>query len=739
MMCKEKKSENVTVNGIAKERENMIAYAITFVILLSLSLIAFKDKDKKLKKQAVVFLAAVLLVEVFGFNFNGVRSLFQKEETFSVGLSDGNVTVRGNDGTIENGIAVTKKEGGVTSVVLQNVDRKIVSVTPELQPHDSRKTGNVTVRLYAADESYSESFRPITAEKTLSPTAESTVLPVELTGNCTKFKITFSSQNSTAAEITGLKFNEKVPINLSCLRLLAAVCLAAGFYVLVVSDFSKKKIDDEKKKLRKCIKIAVAISVVACIVLSYTALFDDNGGVPYGFSKTYGDQMTKELVDAFESGHLYLTDTPSDELLSLENPYDWSQRSNAEVNAKWDHLLYEGKYYSYYGIAPVLLLFLPFHALTGLYFSSALAILLFSAVGVAFLILLFKEYAERFFKNITVGMFLSALLITIFSSGIWYSLCFANFYETAQSAGFMFTCGGFYFLLRSNVVGGGKIRKPSLALSSAFLSLAVLSRPTLALYCVTALVFIWFGLKKNMADNDEKLVSKGSVKYLLCALVPYAVFGGIQCLYNFARFGSPLDFGIQYSLTINDFTRSQFYADFFNISFHNFILAFPIVKSVFPFVFSNFSSLGANGYYFAANENAVGIFWRALTSLGLFAIVPAARKLDRSERTKIAALMMPVCVLAPLIIIFSIWESGYGVRYCADFSWQIVLGGTTVLFIVYERICGKQMKRLFEILFPAAALLSFTVNFALVYEYCNFTGFLRDAALVLEQSLSLLS
>ena len=46
------------------------------------------------------------------------------------------------------------------------------------------------------------------------------------------------------------------------------------------------------------------------------------------------------------------------------------------MNYSWDHVYFDGKYYSYYGIAPVVLLFLPYHKLTGYYFPDSLAVLL---------------------------------------------------------------------------------------------------------------------------------------------------------------------------------------------------------------------------------------------------------------------------------------------------------------------------------------------------------------------------
>lgn len=714
----------------------MAAYFIVFVGLLLASLILFKES--RTKKLSCLILVLILVFEVFGANFYAVRSLFQKEQEFTVPVTSDNVSVYGNNTEI-GGKTVTRTDGSKTVIAVSDINRRIVSVSLEMSSFSFDKTGNVGVNIAAADDSYSESFRTICAEKTVSPTVDAKVFPTELTGSCRKIRVSVYSENGSAVEVTALKFNAKIPFSFSILRLVATVLSVWTLYALIKLPLMKKQCLNEKKRFRSCVAVIAAIAVIAGAMLAIAASYNDFGSIGFDFSTTDGNQMTKELVDAFESGHLYLNDTPSDKLLKLENPYDWSQRNAAGITEKWDHLLYEGKFYSYYGIAPVLLLFLPFHALTGVYFSSIFAVMLFSLVGVVFLALLFREYSEKFFKKIPVGILLSSMIVIICSSGIWYSLCFSNFYEIAQSAGFMFTCGGFWLLLRSDVVCGGKIRLPSLALSSCMLSLAVLSRPTLALYCVTALVFIYFGLRKSMSDNKSKLFSKSSVKYLCCALIPYAVLGGIQCAYNFLRFGSPLDFGIQYSLTINDFTKSEFYADFFNISFYNFILAFPVIKQTFPFFYSNFSKLGANGYYFVANENAIGIFWRALPSLGIFATPLALKRLDKKERIGFFALLVPVCVVAPLIIIFSIWESGYGVRYCADFSWQLVLGGITVLFILYDRVFDKQLKSLSRVLFPVAALLAFAVNLALIFSYCDFSGALRDAALAFVDSMSLLS
>ena len=339
-----------------------------------------------------------------------------------------------------------------------------------------------------------------------------------------------------------------------------------------------------------------------------------------------------------------------------------------------------------------------------------------------------------------MGILLCTLLCIQLSSGVWYNFVNANFYEIAQASGFMFTCAGFFFLLRSRVIGEGRIRMRHIVLATFCLSMAVLCRPTLALYCIAAVIFLVFGYIKCRSEVREAATSEraptmraATVRYLLASTLCFAVIGGIQMLYNYARFGSILDFGIQYSLTINDFTRSQYHTDFAMIGFYNFILTFPRITAEFPYVLSNFSTLSANGYYFVANTNAAGLLWRALPSMGYLGAVPAWKTMSKQEKRQFLCLLIPTCVIIPFIIIFSIWESGYGVRYCCDFAWQFILGGAAILYLLYVRVAERQTKTVIYHAFTVAAVLSLVVNGALIYGYMSKEGYLATEFLRLER------
>ena len=503
-------------------------------------------------------------------------------------------------------------------------------------------------------------------------------------------------------------------------------------YALVTFPSMKKTYGEQPAAFRRVAVIMTVILVLGALAVTFVSMYDQTGALSTGFKNTSGNQITKEIVDAFKAGQVHLLDEPSEKLLAMENPYDWSARRAEGVSAKWDHLLFDGKYYSYYGIAPVILLFLPYNLLTGYYFPTAEAVFLFGGLGIVFLTLLFMEFVKLFGKKLPNSMLVATLVILQLSSGVWYNFVYDNFYEIAQASGFMFTCMGFFFLLRSGVIGEGKILYRHIVLATMCLSWAVLCRPTLALYCIVACIFLVFGYLKHREEIkasvpkggilQKRALSTATVKYLFAALTCFVVIGGIQVIYNYARFGNPLDFGIQYSLTINDFTRSQYHTDFVMIGIYNFLLAFPKIQPEFPYVMSNFSTLSTNGYYYVANRNAVGILWRALPSLGYLGVVPAWKSLTKKEKIQALCLLIPTCVIAPLIIIFSIWESGYGVRYCCDFAWQIILGGTAVLYLLYVRKAEGQGKSILRQAFTVAMVLAVIVNGAMIYDYLSKTG-----------------
>ncbi|MBE6585997.1 MAG: hypothetical protein E7645_05655 [Ruminococcaceae bacterium] len=705
----------------------ILPYAICFFLLAAAILLL--PKKQSTQKVAVTLLIISLAAEIFICNFHSFHLLFGDYQR-------GELPLKGEHTTVSGAVSdtnLTSNKGGTITVTAEELTGTVGTLRLHvLLPED---TDYVDVKISAKDVTQAASWRSNVADgKIIRGDDRSAYIVLDLTGDVSALKISLTAPKEAVFTLTGITVNEPVPMQFSALRLVLFVLGCMAVYALVTFPSMKKTYGEQPAALGRVAIVLTVVLVLLALGMTFAAMYDQTGAVSTGFENTSGNQITQEIVDAFRAGQVHLLDQPSKELLDMENPYDWSARRELGVSAKWDHLLFEGKYYSYYGIAPVLLLFLPYNILTGFYFPTAEAVLLFGGLGIVFLSLLFLEFAKLFCKKIPNSMLVATLVILQLSSGVWYNFVYDNFYEIAQASGFMFTCMGFFFLLRSRVIGEGKIRYRHLVLSTMCLSWAVLCRPTLALYCIVACIFIVFGYVKHrgeikasvpdLGDRQKRALRGATVKYLLASLTCFVVIGGIQVLYNYARFGNPLDFGIQYSLTINDFTRSQYHTDFVMIGIYNFLFAFPKIQPEFPYVVSNFSTLSTNGYYYVANRNAVGIFWRALPSLGYLGVAPAWKSLNKKERLQALLLLIPTCVIAPLIIIFSIWESGYGVRYCCDFAWQIILGGAAVLYLLYVRRAEGQGRSILRHAFTVAMVLAVVINGAMLYDYLTKAGYL---------------
>ncbi len=710
-----------------------VSFFTCFLLLAVLLLIL--PRKKRTKKWAAAFLLVALAFEFLVANFHTYHLIFGDYEAGDLSLSGENITVSGAATEELETAGVVNQKGKAVTLEFTGLDCPVGTLRLDVKLPEG--TDYVDVKIDAKDVTQSASYRSGVADgRILAGDERSAYIVLDLSGDVSDLRIRLTPPEGGSFTLSAVSVNEAVPLHLSALRLCLLVLGSMAVLFLCTAPSMKATYGENRRALRLVAGGMTAVLVVGAVAVTWVSMYDQGGGISTGFENTYGNQITQELVDAFRAGQVHLLDTPSKELLEMENPYDWSARHDLGVSAKWDHLLYDGKYYSYYGIAPVLLLFLPYNLLTGYYFPTAEAVLLFGAVGIVFLTLLFLEFCELFCKKVPNSMLVATLSTLLISCGVWYNFVSDNFYEIAQASGFCFTCMGFFFLLRSRILGEGSIRLRHIVLGTMCLSWAVLCRPTLALYCIVACIFLAFGFIKHRreirAQSPDKLRA-ATARYLVASLICFVTIGGLQMAYNYARFGSPMDFGIQYSLTINDFTRSQYHTDFVMIGLYNFILAFPQVQPEFPYVLSNFSTLSANGYYYVANRNAVGLLWRSLPSLGYLGVVPAWRSMTKEERIKALCLLIPCCVIAPLIIIFSIWESGYGVRYCCDFAWQFILGGAAVLYLLYIRVAEGQGRTILRHAFTVAGILSILVNAAMLYDYLPRSGYLAAEYLRFER------
>ena len=645
----------------------------------------------------------ILLLEAICFNFNSYHLWKGGYDETPLDLDSAVMTNMSKSGDSYTSV------GESASLEFTNLDQKIGVIELDLKGTAYKTDYSIDF----ADETNASYYlrTGLVKGSVFNDIKQTRYVVCDFSGKVSKLKINLTEMKNNTVTLSGITLNTNVPSHFSYLRFALILFGVIFVWMFKRSVNFRKPLGDHLKKTKAVTAVVIIVMVVISLLMSSVGLNPKTD-----FNDPSGNQITKELVDAFEAGQVELKDKPSADLLSMENPYDWSARTEQGVNAKWDHVLYDGKYYSYYGVGPVFLLYLPYHLITGHYLASLPGVVLFNLLALIFLGMTFYQVMKKLFKDIPLSMYTAALIMIYASCGVWYCTVMANFYEIAQSSGFCFTVMGAYFLVSSNVIGSDKeaVKPLHAALSSLFLAIAVTCRPTTVIWCVVAVAFIIAGVMKLRRAKSEK---SSYIKYLAAALIPFVVIGGAQMIYNHARFGSFTDFGIAYSLTINDFTHTEFHTQLSAIGFFDYLFAPPSFTGEFPYVQSTLSTLGVNGYYFEATDNGAGLLFRALPMFFLFASPFVLKYVDKEKRTRTAVLFCAVAFIAPFVIIASIWESGYGTRYMMDFAWEMLTCAFLVMFMFYRNLKGKEAKRIYEHLLLIAMFACLFINMGLVYAY----------------------
>ena len=673
---------------------------------------------------AVVLIAAAVL-EVTLFQYPTYSSLTGGGE-FSISPVTAAMSGQGYTTNADGSVTITGDSE--TAFEFTNVNRKIDTIKTDIEFSEGSKCVNLAVD--ASDET-SYTKRVNVGKKEITENESSQYIRMNLSGNVSSIKLKFTNVLTTdKITIKNFEFNKSIPFNIMYLRFLLIGLLSLLVYALFASKALRETCETGERKFG----IAVAAVFLAALVFMSSVIVYKlpEGGLVQDFKEPALNQINQEIVDAFEKGNVELDAKPTEDFKNLSNPYDWNLRLTMNEWGAWDHVYFEGSYYSYYGVAPVFVLFLPYHLITDNYFPTDIAIFLFSVVGLAFLCWLYFEIISRYFKKLPLSVVLSGFVVLVSSCGVFYLTGRTLFYEISISSGFMFTTLGAFLLVSSNIFDDKKANPIKIFFSSLCFGLAVLSRPTLAVYAVCAvLFFVWRIIK------DFKAKSKGRVVFAVCAVLPLIVCAVFQMWYNYARFGSLFDFGISYSVTINDFTRNSFYLIFVIISLYGYLFAAPTFSPTYPYISNTFNRLDANGYYFQDVGSLPGIIFLAFPVLGYIFGGKALKLLpDRKQRLKYAWMIGLPCLLMPIVIICSVRESGYAVRYVADFTWEMLIGALIILYFLYLNSQNEQRKRLFARLIAFSAVAAVIINGILIYNFTFESDEYPVASAMLNQMIS---
>lgn len=449
----------------------------------------------------------------------------------------------------------------------------------------------------------------------------------------------------------------------------------------------------------------VVVTLFYCVVFPYywwTAVSSGPSGIP-----DYYNQLT----DSFLAGHLDMLYQPPKGLLRLANPY-LSSENGAYQHQYHDLILWHGHFYIGWGVTPVVTLFLPWRALGVGDMPVSLAAVIFACVGLFFAVLLFLTLLDRFLPGTSLWTVAVALAALALCSVVPFMLRRPAVYEVEIISGYAFLMLALYLLasgcLRSRLVAW-RLGLGSLCLGLAFGARAVLIPVTLL---AAALVFVVV-LHDTANRRTKQVLSYGSLIF-----VPLGVVLLLALAYNYARFGSPFQYGNEYSLG-GVYTRNL---HLFSLRYLRPGLTYMVFKPIyftlsFPYVgLTNFplpASLPA-GY----SIEAIGGFLDTtpfVVLLGGIAFVGLRDRMSREFRAVLLALTA-LGVLGLLTVAFAIWDVTQ--EYEADYLSLLLIPA----LLVWSALRGgrgwgrRVMKAFGAVLIVYSCAIGFALSFSGYYD-----------------------
>ena len=477
--------------------------------------------------------------------------------------------------------------------------------------------------------------------------------------------------------------------------------LLAGILCLVYvfrprSSIYKRQVVERKERSKVLVVAAVCIELV--LMSSFMFYSSNQVGVATSsynhgqwdgrsFVNTFevggqNAQQYAELARAFADGQLCLEIEPPEWLAQMDDPYDKGARDEMTKRTGegilWDTAYYEGRYYVYFGVVPCLLFYLPFYLATGQNFPTAIGVLIACLAFVIGLTMLLWRFATKHFRRVSQGMFLLLQMPLVFCSGVLYLLKFPTFYSLPIACGLAFSVWGLLFWMVGRSADNPCRWYPS---GSLCMALVLGCRPQLVVLSLIAFPLFWRRFIK-----ERRLFSPAGAREFACLIAPYAVVWAGVMWYNAARFGSPLNFGANYNLTMNDMTQRGFNISRLAPALFAYLLQPPNVCGVFPYLqpvdfATTYAGQTIREVTFGGIFACIPVLWTLFFTRRVLKMRIAARKTHT-----VAGAVALMLILGVLLCCLDGEAAGILQRYYADFSFLFLAAAALVIFIANESL-----------------------------------------------------
>ncbi|MCR4563006.1 MAG: hypothetical protein K5694_07400 [Bacilli bacterium] len=699
---------------------NVIYFAVSleFVLLVfrpSKIAASFKAKEAFKKKNigrtisSAAFLALIVF-ELFVFNSNNLKS---NPKVYSYSINDSSLVISGEYDVKDNGYLF---ETG-SSFTVENPDRSNVNRI-FLETKGNRSDAIKVVITYTNPSGSNGSY-----SKTINPTIEDSCY-LGLVKGAVKYTFTFEeptmriitgdyAHQARTILVQGFSFQAPLPFLYSGIRFLGiGFSIAALCHIpLFLENYDKRRAEGKRTTQYALFGIGAFLTVAFVI---YAAANKDMyfSDYPLGRDIRLYDIYT-QMFDALRKGQLNI-DVP------------------AGAAKLWDHAYYNGNAYSYYGVAPIILVSFPVYWLTGLVpnarFLEFFALFSEVAMFLACIDQALRIYAPRRNKNaeyfILVVAFFTCLAFNHASVKGYYissnplNPVVEGIYHIPTIYGLLTLFSFIYFTLMA--LEKEDHRPLLLGVAGFFFVALVASRPNLSLCLLFAAPWYLKMLFQKGRHWKKKIWDFGP---LATVIIVGAIF---IILYNVKRFDSPFEFGQKYQHTISDQTDLGVKANQIIPALLHFLFnPFAFNSTTFPFIGTTnptFTNVAKDYSYYL--NGFTGIMFIPFFWLGF--LMPFSLKKKGDWWMQSSLILMPIAILALCVLTYA--YAGLCPRYMLEIYAVTTFFTCVALFAFLENEKTDASKR--SIMAPIivmTGLVSIFIGFN--FGFGNFDGFREGDAL----------
>jgi hypothetical protein len=688
----------------------MITCIALFILVAIISLIIYKLSKKEFGIAKGCFIAFVAILvfslgtEATLFNINYFSSKSFKEESLYEDIVE--YKTADNTHTFYNDI----------QILFMDVNAEIENIHIDLSDNCSE---TATVKIYLTDEA-NEYFYEAGTRTLYRDVESSQYITVHNAGKSRNIALVFVGDDGYV-KVDDISVNAPRGYDFNLTRAMIATLLLILIYIFRPSSPLYTYKLTESPTLRSnfalgfiCLQCVIFV-IIGTVNPAFLGLTTENGKTYFSHLAFEHHNQYDELAQAILEGktHIDNDDVPQS-LLEMENPYDNTARYYKQIESgdtyRWDVALYDGHYYVYFGIVPLLLMYLPFRVIFKAPFPSAIGIIIFAVIFAFGVFKLLALLCRKYFKNVSIGGYLLTALAFVNCCGAMFLVKRPDFYSVPIITAMAFVTWGIYLWLK----GRDLEKKKNLYFLGGSLccALAVGCRPQSVLMCAVALpIFLGYFFK------EKKIKEKSGILNLITLAVPFIVVAAGIMYYNYIRFDSPFDFGSSYNLTTNDVTRRGFEMDRTGLGIFTYLFQPPSFDATFPYIRA--VNVETNYVGKTIKEACFGGLITVTPALWSLFLLPKVKNILKEK--KLFGFTALLILIGFGTVIANTQAGGLLQRYFSDFGYIFFLAAAIIIFALSEKLISPESNKNFHIILLLATISSIVYTFALVFSKSDVT------------------